>query len=768
MKIVCIGGGPGGLYFSTLLKQRRPEIDVEVYERNSSSDTFGFGVVFSDASLTKIAEDDPETYQAITANFAHWDDIDIFIHGSQRRSSGHGFSGLSRRRLLDVLLKRCEETGVKVYHNKAITDFDALDADLVIGADGINSSVREHYKSDFQPSITWGTARFTWMGTTRRFPAFTFYFKENEHGMWRVHAYNYEDGLSTFIIETTEETWRDAGLEDASEEESKVYCEALFAEELEGHPLLTNRSIWRRFPRVSARHWSRPGVVLLGDAVHTAHFSIGSGTKLAVEDASSLALAICDHGDDLSAAVATYEAERKPAVSSLQRAALVSQRWFEETERYYDHLDVEDFSFSLLTRSLRVTHSDLKVRDPSYVEHVNRAFAERAYQQAGLDLPSSVYGVELSELPPMFTPFRLRDMTLTNRVVLSPMCMYSAEEGLPNDWTLTHLGSRAVGGSGLIITEMTAVSSEGRITPGCTGMYHERHVEAWRRVVDFVHQYSEAKIALQLGHAGRKGATRLMWEGMDRPLPDGEAWPISSASAIPYYTDSQIPHELTDTDIEKITAQFVSSTQRAERAGFDMIELHCAHGYLLASFLSPLTNHRTDRYGGSLEARAQVPLHIFKAMRNVWPDGKPLSVRLSATDWEEGGLSLKDLRSLAQLFKDAGCDIINTSTGQTTPMSRPQYGRLYQTPFAERVRLESEIPTMVAGGISSFGDVNSILAAGRADLCLIARAQLFDPYWVRHAAYEQGLNLPWPSPYATVNRPYQPHMEWSGEGKVKL
>ena len=768
MKIICIGGGPGGLYFSTLLKQRRPEIDVEVYERNSPSDTFGFGVVFSDASLTKIAEDDPETYQAITANFAHWDDIDIFIHGNQRTSSGHGFSGLSRRRLLDVLLKRCKETGVKVYHDRAITDFDALDADLVIGADGINSSVREYYKSDFQPSITWGTARFTWMGTTRRFPAFTFYFKENEHGMWRVHAYNYEDGLSTFIIETTEDTWRRAGLKDASEAESKVYCEALFAEELEGHPLLTNRSIWRRFPRVSARHWSRPGVVLLGDAVHTAHFSIGSGTKLAVEDASSLALAICDHGDNLSAAVAAYEAERKPAVASLQRAALVSQRWFEETERYYDHLDVEDFSFSLLTRSLRVTHSDLKVRDPNYVKHVNRAFAERSYEQARLDLPSSVYGVELSELPPMFTPFRLREMTLTNRVVLSPMCMYSAKEGMPNDWTLTHLGSRAVGGSGLILTEMTAVSSEGRITPGCTGMYDERHVEAWRRVVDFVHQHSESKIALQLGHAGRKGATRLMWEGMDRPLPAGEAWSINSASAIPYYTDSQIPRELTDTDIEKITAQFVSSTQRAERAGFDMIELHCAHGYLLASFLSPLTNHRTDRYGGSLEARAQVPIHVFKAMRNVWPVGKPLSVRLSATDWEEGGLSIKDLELLTQLFKDAGCDIINTSTGQTTPQSRPEYGRLYQTPFAERIRLETEVPTMVAGGISSYGDVNSILAAGRADLCLIARAQLFDPYWVRHAAYEQGLNLPWPSPYATVNRPYQPHMEWSGEGKVKL
>jgi anthraniloyl-CoA monooxygenase len=768
MKIVCIGGGPGGLYFSTLLKQRRPEIEVEVYERNSSAETFGFGVVFSDASLSKIAEDDPETYQAITENFAHWDDIDVFIHGAHRRSSGHGFSGLSRRRLLDVLLKRCSETGVKVYHNHEVTDFEKLGADLIVGADGINSGVRDHYQDEFKPTIDWGTARFTWMGTTRRFPAFTFYFKENEHGMWRVHAYNYEDGLSTFIIETTEDTWRNAGLDTASEEESKIYCEKLFAEELEGHPLLTNRSIWRRFPCVSAKHWSRPGVVLLGDAVHTAHFSIGSGTKLAVEDASSLALAISAHDDDLIAAVAAYEAERKPAVTSLQRAAIVSQRWFEETERYYDHLDVDDFSFSLLTRSLRVTHSDLKVRDPEYIKGVNHRFAELAYQRANIEVPRSVYGVDLSDLPPMFTPLRIRGLTIKNRVVLSPMCMYSAQDGLPNDWTLTHLGSRSVGGCGLLLTEMTAVSPEARITPGCTGIYNEDHVTAWRRVVDFVHQYSESKIALQLGHAGRKGATRLMWEGMDRPLPQEDAWPIYSASALPYYAESQTPHELTEAEIAKITADFVASTHRAEQAGFDMLELHCAHGYLLASFLSPLTNHRTDQYGGSIEARAQVPLRVFKAVRQAWPDDKPISVRVSATDWEAGGLTSADLRTLSQMLKEAGCDLINTSTGQTTSDSRPKYGRLYQTPFSERVRLDVEIPTMVSGGISSYGDVNSILASGRADLCLIARAQLFDPYWVRHAAYEQGLSLPWPSPYTTVNRPYQPHMEWSGEGKVKL
>ena len=767
MKIACVGGGPGGLYFATLLKQRRPDLEVEVYERNGPSDTFGFGVVFSDASLSKIAEDDPETYSAITSNFAHWDDIDIFIHGELRRSSGHGFSGLSRQRLLNVLVERCRETGVKVFHHHEVEDLESLNADLIVGADGINSAIRERFRDDFKPHIEWGRARFTWMGTTRRFPAFTFYFKENEHGMWRVHAYNYEDGLSTFIIEATEETWRRAGLDQASEDQSRVYCEALFAEELEGHPLLTNRSIWRQFPCVSAERWSRPGVVLLGDAVHTAHFSIGSGTKLAIEDASALALAIAAHGDDLTGAVAAYEAERKPVVTSTQRAALVSQRWFEETERYFDHLDIDDFSFSLLTRSLRVTHSDLSVRDPAYIKQVNARFAAQAYQRAELETPDEVYGVSLSDLPPMFTPLKLREMTVPNRVGLSPMCMYRAEDGLPNDWTLTHLGSRAVGGSGLIMTEMTAVSAEARITPGCAGIYHESHVEAWRRIVDFIHQHSESKVALQLGHAGRKGATRVMWEGIDRPLDDTEAWPITSASAIPYFADSQTPSAIDEPGIEALVAQFVTATERAERAGFDMLELHCAHGYLLASFLSPLTNLRQDQYGGSVEARAQVPLRVFKSMRAAWPVEKPISVRISATDWEEGGLSEDELITLAQLFKEAGCDLINTSSGQTTPNARPAFSRLFQTPFAERVRLEVGIPTMVAGGISSYGDVNSVIAARRADLCLIARAQLFDPYWVRHAAFEQGLKLPWPMPYCAVNSPYQPRMEWSGSGRGK-
>ncbi len=744
-----------------------------MYERNGPDDTFGFGVVFSDASLNKIAEDDPETYEAITANFAHWDDIDVFIHGEQRRSSGHGFSGLSRKRLLEVLLTRCRETGVKVYHYQEIKSFESLEADLVIGADGLNSQIRDRFKNHFQPKVEWGTARFTWMGTTRQFPAFTFYFKENEHGMWRVHAYNYEDGFSTFIIETTEEAWRASGLDDATEDESRLYCEALFAEELEGHPLLVNRSIWRQFPRVSVARWSlpsgegHPAVTLLGDAVHTAHFSIGSGTKLAIEDASALALAISGHGDDLSAAVQAYEEERKPVVAGLQRAALVSQRWFEETERYFEALDVDDFNFSLLTRSLRVTHSDLKLRDHDYVDQVNERFSTRAFAQAGLVAPERHCGLSLADLPPMFTPFKLREMTLENRVALAPMCQYSAVDGLPNEWTMTHLGSRAIGGNGLLFTEMTAVSERARITPGCAGIYNDDHEQSWSKIISFIHQHSSSKIALQLGHAGRKGASRLMWEGMDRPLPTEEAWPIQSASALAYYPESQVPTELSEVEMEEVIADFILATQRAARAGFDMLELHCAHGYLLASFLSPLTNLRTDDYGGSIEERARFPLEVFKRIREVWPEERPISVRLSATDWEEGGLNADEFLTLVRLFKEAGCDLLNTSTGQTTPQARPEYGRLFQTPFAERARLEKGIPTIVSGGISSYGDVNSILAAKRADLCLIGRAQLFDPYWVRHAAFEQGVSLPWPNPYAVVGGAYQPRMEWSGQGQVK-
>ena len=773
MRVVCIGGGPGGLYLSRLLKRALPEAEVEVFERNAPDDTFGFGVVFSDASLSQIEVDDPETYERITANFAHWDDIDTFFKGEVRRSSGHGFSGLSRRRLLSVLAEGCEQVGVKLHFNSPLSaeQVEALrqEADLVVACDGVNSSTRERYAEQLQPRYEAGATRFTWLGTTKRFPAFTFYFKRDTHGLWRVHAYNYEDGLSTFIVETTEQAWQSAGLEKASEEETARFCEALFAEELEGHPLLINRSIWRRFPMVSLKRWSHENLVLLGDAAHSAHFSIGSGTKLAVEGAAALAQELIATPEDVRGALERYEATRRPAVESLQRAALVSQRWFEDTERYFDHLDADTFNVSMLTRSLRVTHSDLRERDPALVRALDERFERLAFERAGLPLPphrtSKPEGSEPT--PPMFTPYKARGLTLSNRVALSPMCQYKAREGLINAWHTAHYGARAVGGVGLLITEMTAISESGRITKGCAGLYTDEHEVAWADLLSWLHQDTEAKVCLQLGHAGRKAATRLMWEGMDQPLSEDESWPICSASPLPYYPHSQRPTALTREQMDAIKADYVRCAERALRAGFDMLELHCAHGYLLASFISPLTNKRDDEYGGSVEGRARFPLEVFEAVRAVWPAERPMSVRLSCTDWEEGGLSGEDFLATARLFMEAGCDLLNTSTGQTTSTGRPVFGRLFQAPYSERARLELGAATMVAGGVSSYGDVNSLLIAGRADLCLIGRAHLFDPYWTRHAAYEQGYPLAWPQPYGVVGGRYRPRMEWSGEGDVK-
>jgi anthraniloyl-CoA monooxygenase len=760
MRIVCIGGGPGGLYLSVLLKQYLPETTVEVFERNGPLETFGFGVVFSDASLANIQENDPQTYKAITSEFAHWDDIDVHMKGEFKRSSGHGFSGLSRKRLLQILQARCRSEGVLLHYDCAVSDFDQIQADLLVGADGVNSQVRSHYEDDFKPQLGWGNTRFTWLGTQKQFPAFSFYFKENEHGLWRVHAYNYENGYSTFIIETTEDTWSKAGLATLNEEESARYCEALFAEELDGYPLLTNRSIWRRFPMVKAEKWWRPGVVLLGDAVHTAHFSIGSGTKLALESASVLANCLKQNPHNIPHALEQYQTIRKPQVASTQRAALVSQKWFEECERHFESLDLETFNFSLLTRSLRITHSDLKLRDHEYTEGINHHFAHQAFTAIGQEVPPDIP-------PPMFTPFRLRDMHLSNRIVLAPMCQYQAVNGCPNHWHLVHLVSRAVGGCALIITEMTNISETARITPGCTGLYNDEQEQAWGDIVTAIHQQSDAKVCLQLGHAGRKASTRLLWEGMDQPLSTDEAWPIVSASDIPYYTHSQTPQALQSTAMQQIINDFVQATRRANQIGFDMLELHCAHGYLLASFLSPLTNHRQDEYGGSLENRLRFPLAVFRAMRDVWPNHKPMSVRLSCTDWEEEGLAHQDFLEIVRAFKQEGCDIINTSTGQTTPNQKPEFGRLYQVPFSEQARLEGKISSMVAGGISSYTDVNSILLAGRADLCLVGRAHLFDPYWVRHAAYEQNYKITWPNSYISASSPYVPRMEWTGVGRSK-
>jgi len=743
VRIVSIGGGPAGLYFALLMKKADPGHDVTVVERNRADDTFGFGVVFSDATLDTFIEADRPTGEAITRAFAHWDDIDIHYQGQVLTSTGHGFSGMSRQALLDILQRRCAELGVALRFQTDVTDLTPYrDADLVLAADGVNSLVRSEYAEHFQPHVDWRPNRFVWLGTTFPFRAFTFIFKESPHGLWRVHAYRYDARHSTFIVETTETTWRRAGLDQVSEDDTVVFAERLFARELEGHRLLKNRSLWRSFPTVKNAHWHWNNVVLIGDAAHTAHFSIGSGTKLAMEDAIALAGALHRHRD-VAGALDAYEEERRPQVESIQRAAQVSLEWFEQTERYHGRLEPLQFAFSLLTRSLRVTHDNLKVRDAKFVETVDRWFAAKAADQSKVSVAAQPVP------PPMFIPLRLRELVLANRVVVSPMCQYSADDGTPNDWHLVNLGSRAVGGAGLVIAEMTDVSREGRISPGCTGMYKPEHVTAWKRVVDFVHAHSPARIALQLAHAGRKGSTRRLWEGIDEPLAEGN-WPLISASAIPYFPHSQIPKAMDRADMERVQADFVKAASMAEAAGFDMLELHMAHGYLLASFVSPLTNTRTDAYGGTLDNRLCYPLAVFDAVRAVWPAARPISVKISATDWADGGVTPEESVEFARRLKAHGCDLVTVSTGQTVAHQHPAYGRLYQTPFSDRIRHEAGIATMTVGAVASYADVNSILAAGRADLCALARGHLYDPYWTRHAAWEQGFEVAWPDQYVSV------------------
>src|SRR5213592_3343951 len=644
MRIVVVGGGPAGLYFANQMKRADPSHHVTVVEQNPLEATFGFGVVFSDATQDTLAEADHETYQEMARHFHHWDDIDVYINDTVVTSTGHGFSGLSRRTLLAILGRRAEALGVCLEVGREVADVRALlGADLVVAADGFNSVVRQQLADRFTPTVDWRPNRYVWLGTDRPFPAFTFYFKRDQHGLWRVHAYQYEPGGSTFIVEATEATWQAAGMDRADEDATLAFCEALFAEELQGHRLLANRSLWRSFGTLRTERWHHENVVLLGDAAHTAHFSVGSGTKLAMEDAMALAQALGGvdrHG--LPAALEAYEAERRPAVESLQRAAQVSLQWFEDTERYMDSEPVQ-FAFNLLTRSLRITHDNLKVRDPQFVERVDRWVAGRAAEQSGVPVPRQ------PPPPPLFTPFRLRDLVLENRVVVSPMCQYSADDGTPNDWHLVHLGARAVGGAGLVFTEMTDVSREGRISPGCTGMYKPEHVAAWKRIVDFIHTHTPAKVGLQLAHAGRKGSTRRLWEGIDEPLESGN-WPIIAASPIPYFPHSQVPRAMDRLDMDMVRDDFVRAVQMADEAGFDLLELHFAHGYLLASFVSPLTNTREDAYGGSLVNRARYPLEVFDAVRATWPAAKPASVRISATDWNEGGMEPDEAVELAKLL----------------------------------------------------------------------------------------------------------------------
>jgi anthraniloyl-CoA monooxygenase len=751
VNVAIVGAGPAGLYLAILLKRDDPSHQVTVYERNRVEDTFGFGVVFSDETLENVGEADPETNQAMAAAAARWEDIEIHYRGTVMRSTGHRFSGVERKTLLELLALRAQALGVEIQWQQEIRDLSDCGlptADLIVVADGAASLIRDRLSEEFQPQLDWRRNRFVWLGSTRPFPAFTFYFKSSPAGLWRTHAYQYAPGRSTFIVEAREETWKASGLDQNDEQATVAYLEHLFKDELQGHPLLANRSIWRRFPTVRNARWYSANVVLLGDAAHTAHFSVGSGTKLAMEDAIALAAAL-KAGLSIPDALAVYEAGRKPQVESLQRAAQASLEWFESVERYHDTEPLQ-FAFNLLTRSLRITHENLRLRDPTLVAQVDRWFAEQAGRQSG-------HPVTVDPCPPpLFTPYRLRELVLPNRIVVSSMCQYRADDGLPNDWHLVHLASRAIGGAGLVMTEMTDVSREGRISPGCAGMYLPAHVAGWQRIVEFVHQESEAKIGIQLAHAGRKGSTRVLWEGEDEPLPEGN-WPLIAPSPIPYRPHNQTPREMTRGDMDHVAADFVRASRMADAAGFDLLELHLAHGYLLASFISPLTNRRTDEYGGSLANRMRYPLEIVTRVRAEWPQAKPLSVRISAVDWAPGGIEAHDAVEVARMVVGAGADIVDVSAGQTVPEGKPVYGRQFQTPFSDRIRHEARVPTMTVGNISSFADVNTILAAGRADLVVLARAHLWDPYWTRHAAADLAHTLPWPPSYATLNR-YTPRL----------
>jgi anthraniloyl-CoA monooxygenase len=728
MKVEILGGGPAGLYSAILLKKAWPQTAITIWERNRADDTFGFGVVFSDETLQTFEAYDRESYRAITDNFAYWDDIEIHFRGTVHRLGGNGFCGCSRATLLRLLQERARSLGVAMRFRTEITDIEALagDADLVVAADGANSRVREIYGQSFKPEIDWRPNKFSWMGSTRPLDAFNFFFRETEHGIFIAHCYQYEVGRSTWVMETDPETFKAAGLDRLDEQQSARYLEQVFAAELEGHKLITNRSVWRSFPTIRCERWTSANVVLIGDAKATAHFSIGSGTKLAMEDAIALHNAFeGTGGQDVAAALAHFEMERRADVERTQHSADVSLVWFEQVKRFWS-MPPTRFVFGLMTRSKAITYDNLALRAPGFIDEVN-ALVAREVREQGFDVDVENPAV------PMFQPYRLRDMVVANRVAVSPMDQYSAVDGVPNDWHLVHLGARALGGAGLIFTEMVCVSAEARITLGCSGLYSDRQEAAWRHIFDFIKANSAAKFCLQLGHAGRKGGTKLMWEGMDRPLSEG-AWPVISASPLPYYPDSQVPREMTRADMDNVIADFVAAAQRGARIGFDMLELHCAHGYLPASFISPLTNVRTDEYGGPLENRLRFPLELFRALRAVWPAARPMSVRISATDWKEGGLSGADSIEVARQFGKAGADLIHVSTGQTVPDAEPVFGRMFQTPYSDAIRNETGIATIAVGAITTADQVNTIIAAGRADLVAIGRPHLVDPSFAMKAA----------------------------------
>jgi anthraniloyl-CoA monooxygenase len=740
-RIVCMGGGPAGLYSAILFKKALPSASVEIFERNRPDDTFGWGVVFSDKTMGNFLEADAPSHARIADEFYHWDDIDVHFKGRTIRSGGHGFAGISRRMLLHILQKRAASLGVKQTFQCELDDtrqFD--DADLVVIAEGANSKARAQQAEKFDPSIEVRKCRYIWLGTTQKFSAFTFAFENTEFGWFQIHAYQFSKDLSTVIVETREETWAAHGLDTADIDRSIAFCEKLFAAFLGHAPLLSNArhlrgSAWLNFNRVVCGHWHDGTRVLIGDAAHTAHFSIGSGTKLAMEDAISLVRHV-SHAKDVPSGLESYQTERSVEALKLQNAARNRMEWFENVARY-ENLEPLQFAYSLLSGSQRIGHANLKLRDSQFIDKIETNLA----RSNGVARPR----------PPMFLPFRLRDMQLVNRVVVSPMAQYRAIDGMPGDWHLVHYGARATGGAGLLFTEMTCTSADARISPGCTGLWNEAQGAAWRRIVEFVHAESQARFCLQLGHAGRKGSTQLGWQDADHPLANGN-WPLLAPSPLPYLPGiSQVPQEMTPAQMEAVKSDFVRAATLGAAAGFDMLELHMAHGYLLASFLSPLTNVRSDEYGGSVENRLRYPLRVLSAVRAAWPAASPMSVRLSACDWAEGGLSEPDAIAIARAMAAAGADILDISSGQTIATQRPVYGRMWQTPLADMVRNLAGVPTIAVGNIFEADHVNSIIAAGRADLCAIARPHLAHPSWTLAEAAAQGFTEQWwPEPYRSA------------------
>jgi anthraniloyl-CoA monooxygenase len=762
MKIVCIGGGPAGLAFGLLMKQAHPAHDITVVERNRPYDTFGWGVVFSDATLENLRAADRETADAIEAGFAHWDDIELQFKGRTLRSGGHGFVGIGRKKLLNILQSRCEAVGVRLVFETEAEDESAWpDADLIVASDGIHSRIRSRYAEVFQPQIVTRPNRYIWLGTKKRYEPFTFVFEKTAHGWFQAHVYQFDAETSTYIVECPETVWRAHGLDAATTEESIAFCERLFERDLDGARLLSNArhqrgSAWLNFQQVKCRQWwlktpahgGRQHVVLMGDAVHTAHFAIGSGTKLALEDAIELTRQFTRLGhapERIGEVLAQYQQLRAVEVLRLQNAAWNAMEWFEICgERYCDTLEPEQFMYSLLTRSQRIGHENLRLRDRGWLEAFERWFAQRA---VGAPAAAETAGAPVP--PPMFTPFTLRGLTLANRVVVSPMAQYSCTDGVPGEFHLVHLGARALGGAGLVMTEMTCPSADARITPGCPGLWNAAQRDAWARIVAFVHRESPAKIGLQLGHAGPKGSTNAPWQhtGADRPLAEGN-WPLIAPSARPYLPDGAVPRAMTRDDMDRVRDDFVRSTRLAAEAGFDWLELHAAHGYLLSAFISPLTNHRDDADGGPLDHRLRYPLEVFAAVRAAWLAERPMSVRISAHDWVEGGIAPADAVAIARAFKAVGADLIDCSSGQVSAEQQPVYGRMYQAPFADRIRHEAGIATMAVGAITEADHVNSIVSAGRADLCAVARPHLAHAAWTLQEAARIGYaGAAWPPQY---------------------